>query len=282
MSAKAVAAYGRGITGQGVTVAVVDTGIDVEGAEFAGRISPDSTSFDQKIARCATCDPETVRFGLDDVIGHGTEVASVIGAARNGTGMHGIAYDATILALKVSGPDMMNVTPTSGPVPEGGSPNPNLLAPALRYAVDKGAFVVSVSLNGYAAGQTAVEQRAAMDYVRQNDRLVVESVSNDTDANRFNRQIAENLVGSDLANKDWFLFAIGVDANGQPRVANGNAGTLADRMLAAAGNNVVVMNKDGGTNTVTGNSFAARERWRGAMPRRRPGHRPPSRWMLQG
>jgi subtilisin family serine protease len=257
VSARAAYAYDRQITGKGVAIAVLDTGIDTAGSEFAGRISPDSTAFDQKIARCGTCAPETIRFELKDVIGHGTKVAGIAAAARDGGGMQGVAPDPTILALKISGPDMSNVSPTSGRVPEGSGPNPALIAPAIRYAVDKGAFVINLSANGTATGQLAADQRGAMDAVRQADRLFVMSVTNDDGEDSFTGQIAENLVGSDRANKDWFLFAIGVDQNGNPRGANGNAGPLADRMLAAAGNGAQTVDKDGNVVVETGNSFAA-------------------------
>jgi subtilisin family serine protease len=257
VSAKASYAYDRGITGKGVTIAVLDTGIDTSGREFAGHISPDSTALDQKIAGCGTCAPETIRSELKDVIGHGTKVAGIAAAARDGSGMQGVAPEATILALKISGPDMSNVSPASGPVPESSGPNPALIAPAIRYAVDKGAFVINLSANGTATGQLAADQRKAMDAVRQADRLFVMSVTNDDGQDSFTGQIAENLVGSDRANKDWFLFAIGVDQNGNPRNANGNAGPLADRMLAAAGNGVQTVDKDGNVVVEIGNSFAA-------------------------
>lgn len=257
MSAKAAYAYDRGITGKGVTIAILDTGIDTSGREFAGRISPDSTAFDQKIARCGTCAAETIRFEVKDVIGHGTRVAGVAAGGRDGNGIQGVAPDATILALKISGPDMSNVTPTSGAVPEGSGPNPALLAPAIRYALDKGAFVINLSANGSVAGQQAIDQRAAMDAVRQTDRLFVQSISNFTDEDSFTGQFAENLIGADRANKDWFLFAIGVDRNGNPRSANGSPGPLADRMIAAGGNAVQTMDENGAIVTETGNSFAA-------------------------
>ncbi len=257
VSAKAAYAYDRGVTGRGVTIAVLDTGIDTSGREFAGRISPDSTAFDQTIARCATCAPETIRFDVKDVRGHGSRVAGIAAAARDGIGVQGVAPEATILALKLSGSDLTNVTPTSGPVPEGDGANVALIAPAIRYAVDRSAFVLSMSLNGVTAGGMAAEQRAAMDAVRQADRLLVESVSNFTGEDSFTGMIAENLVGTDRANRDWFLFAIGVDQNGTPRIANGNAGPLADRMIAAAGNEVRTVDQNGAVVVETGNSFAA-------------------------
>jgi len=257
--AKAAFAYDRGITGKGMTIAVIDSGINRSTPEFSGRISADSTGFEQKVARCGTCAPETVPpYSIDDRDGHGTEVASIAAAARNGSGPQGVAPDATILALKISGADVNGLTEGStAPVPESNQPNTALIAPAIRYAVDHGAFVTVMSINGFATGQIASDQHNAMDAVRTADRLFVESVSNETGKDSFGGQFAQNLVGSDLANKDWFLFAIGVDQNGNPRTENGNAGVLADRMLTAAGNNVLVVDKDGRYANVTGNSFAA-------------------------
>src|SRR3546814_2563259 len=59
------------------------------------------------------------------------------------------------------------------PINEGGL-NAAAIAPALRYAVDQGAFAINMSFNGTATGQLAVDQRAAMDHVRSNNRLRTE------------------------------------------------------------------------------------------------------------
>lgn len=257
VQAKAAYAYDRGITGKGVTIAILDTGIDTSGREFAGRVSPDATAFDQRIARCATCDAETIRFDVKDVAGHGTRVAGIAAAARDGVGVQGMAPDATILPLKISAADLRNVAPASGPVPEAFSANAALIAPAIRYGIERGAFVVSLSANGSATGSVAAELHAAMDAVRHADRLLVQSVSNFTDEDSFTGQFAQNLIGSDLENKDWFLFAIGVDQNGSPRTFNGSPGPLADRMIAAGGVNVQTVDQSGRIVTETGNSFAA-------------------------
>ena len=258
VSAKAAYAFDRGITGKGVTIAVIDSGINVTTPEFTGRISSDSTGFPQAIARCGTCPPETlVSFPITDLDGHGTEVASIAAAARDGTGVLGIAPGATILALKVVGPDLEGVTAGSTtPIPESGLPNAALIAPALLRSVAKGAFVTVLSINGRSNTQIAAEQRAAMDAVRSADSLLVQSVLNVAE-DSFASGFAESFVGVDRANKDWFLFAIGVTADGTPRTSNGNAGVLADRMIAAAGVNVQVVQRDGTLGTVTGNSFAA-------------------------
>src|SRR3546814_4110726 len=90
--------------------------------------------------RCAlvtgvqTCALPIFTFDLDDVQGHGTKVSSIAAGAKDGKGIHGIAYDATILALKIAAPDLN--TPGT-PINEGGL-NAAAIAPALRYAVDQG------------------------------------------------------------------------------------------------------------------------------------------------
>src|SRR6478609_6210168 len=88
LEANAAVAWNSGRTGQGVTIAVVDTGVDVTSPEFAGRISPlskDVLNAGRSIS------------GSDD---HGTHVALVAAAARDSTGIVGMAYDATIMALR--------------------------------------------------------------------------------------------------------------------------------------------------------------------------------------
>src|SRR3546814_2887352 len=102
-------------------------------------------------------------------------------------------YDATILALKIAAPDLN--TPGT-PINEGGL-NAAAIAPALRYAVDQGAFAINMSFNGTATGQLAVDQRAAMDHVRSNNRLVVMSISNNPGEDSFEpNSFAQNMVGT--------------------------------------------------------------------------------------
>ena len=83
-------AYKLGFTGQGITVGIVDTGIDPNHQEFpyfriSGYDFIDNTS------------------ELSDPDGHGSHVAGIIGAAKNGIGMHGVAYNSSLVSAAAIG-----------------------------------------------------------------------------------------------------------------------------------------------------------------------------------
>ena len=87
-------------TGRGVTVAVVDSGIDVGNAHL-----PADTAV--LPGRRACCRPSTARrrpIGRKDLSGHGTAVASLVaGRAVDGSGQIGLARDATLVPVQVFG-----------------------------------------------------------------------------------------------------------------------------------------------------------------------------------
>ncbi len=85
-AANAVPAWGQGVTGEGVTVALIDTGLSMDD-DFQGRIA----------GRFAFADTEPSAVDLN---GHGTHLAGVIGGRAEG--YVGIAPDARLLSLKVA------------------------------------------------------------------------------------------------------------------------------------------------------------------------------------
>lgn len=110
-----------GFTGQDVTVAVVDTGIDVDHTDFEGRIAA-VTDFTGE--------------GPDDNNGHGTHVASIAagsGAASDGM-YRGVAPGASIIAARVLRGD--------------GSGRQSDVMAGIEWAVDQGADVINLSLGG--------------------------------------------------------------------------------------------------------------------------------------
>ena len=93
----------RRATGRGVTVGIIDTGIDASHPDLAANFSHElSRNFTMDIpavdgpCEYTTCiDPADVDHG-----GHGTHVAGTVGADRNGIGIAGVAPDVTLVNLR--------------------------------------------------------------------------------------------------------------------------------------------------------------------------------------
>ncbi|MGP9818811.1 S8 family peptidase [Salinarimonas sp. NSM] len=77
-----------GFTGANVPVAIMDTGLQLDHPEFIGRIGP---SFDMYTGGPVTSDSDE----------HGTHVAGIIGAARDGREMMGVAPGARLLPVLI-------------------------------------------------------------------------------------------------------------------------------------------------------------------------------------
>lgn len=127
------AAQGPGSYGKGVLVAVVDTWVDPNQAEFAGRFVDE--------ADCLPGSCTDHRYAPDSCV-HGTHVAGTIASAD-----YGVAPEADILAVQV----------LSGPA---GTPDPSAscsgsattVAAGIDFAVAKGAKVINLSVGDYVPG----------------------------------------------------------------------------------------------------------------------------------
>lgn len=105
---------------RGQVVAVIDSGVDLDHPDLAGVLLP---GYD-------VVDGDTV---ADDVNGHGTHVAGIVGAvAGNGVGGAGVAQGVRVLPVRVLGRD-------------GGGSGADVAA-GIRWAVDRGATVLNLSL----------------------------------------------------------------------------------------------------------------------------------------
>ncbi|NWJ73942.1 type VII secretion-associated serine protease mycosin [Pseudonocardia sp. ICBG1122] len=115
--------------GAGVTVAVVDTGVDAATPQLAGgRVLPG-------VDVSSTPTPSAAGRADSDCPGHGTFVAGIVAAApMAGAGFVGVAPDAEILPVRV--------TAAGG---GDGSLTTASLAAGIRVAVDLGARVINVS-----------------------------------------------------------------------------------------------------------------------------------------
>ena len=158
-----------------VTVAIIDSGCKLDHPEFAGRIWRKR----QEIANNGI-DDDTNGF-VDDVsgwnfvartnsplddIGHGTNVASIIGATgNNGIGYAGVNWNCKLMICKAL--DSQNQGFYSWWVS------------SIYYAVSKGARVINMSLGGTAASQSMQD---AVTYATQQGVVVVACVMNNNNS----------------------------------------------------------------------------------------------------
>lgn len=105
----AASAYAQGFTGKGVTVGVIDTGVDLRHIEFApaGKFAGGirfATAFDASANDPAAFSPMVAGQNNDSSAStsHGTVVSSLIAAARDGSGMQGSAYDASLYVAAIN------------------------------------------------------------------------------------------------------------------------------------------------------------------------------------
>lgn len=87
-------AWAKGWTGKGSTIAILDTGIDLDHSEFEGRIA--GTECFATICRYGDTVDDGNRYS------HGTHVAGIAAAALDGEGTTGVAPDAELLIGKVA------------------------------------------------------------------------------------------------------------------------------------------------------------------------------------
>jgi type VII secretion-associated serine protease mycosin len=151
-------------TGKGITVAVIDTGVDPTNPDLRGRVLQG-----KDYAEDQPGDEHT------DYEGHGTGMAGLIagtGAYGGGQGAFGLAPGAKILPIRM---------PKSLAAANQADANRqfNEAAPkAIRYAVDKGAQVINISL---AVGDGSAELTNAVKYALDKGSLIFAGVGNDGD-----------------------------------------------------------------------------------------------------
>lgn len=172
-------------TGEGVLVAVVDSGVDSSNAHLS-----DVTRAGENITGSGSA--------TEDTDGHGTAIAGQIAArAVEGSGVLGIAPDAEILPVKV-----YDTTEPRGNDDDAVAPNLPMIAEGIDWAADRGAQVIVVALSS-TENNPAVE--AAVQRATQQGSLVVASSGNRATA-------AENEQGDGVRYPAGYQQALGVAA----------------------------------------------------------------------
>jgi serine protease len=140
-------------TGEGVTVAVLDSGVNSAGPDgFGGRLVSGYSAVN-------IANPTVTEDGN----GHGTHVAGTIAQQTNNeTGVAGIAYNASIMPVKV--------------LNKWGLGTNRQIGDGIRWAADHGADVINLSLGGYWRSRFLEE---AVDYAYNRGVVLVAASGNE-------------------------------------------------------------------------------------------------------
>jgi serine protease len=203
--------------GDGVTVAVIDTGVtrvpDLQKTKFA-------SGYDFVNDRTLATDDN----------GHGTHVAGTIAQSTNNNyGVAGIAYEANIMPLKVL--DSYG----SGTVAD--------IAEAIKFAADNDADVINMSLGGGGESQLMKE---AIDYAYNKGVVIIAAAGNSNQNSagypaRYPRVIGVSALDASGEKAPYSNFGAGVDISAPGgSTANGNeaGGILQNTIDAETGKSI--------------------------------------------
>jgi membrane-anchored mycosin MYCP len=215
-------------SGAGVTVAVIDSGVDTDHPQLhrpGAVLRGEDFYFTGDLPGTFDCDS------------HGTAVAGIIaGAQVDGVGFAGIAPEATIMPLRVIDRDVNDTG-------QAAALDPVVLARAIWYAADHGAGIVNLSLAG---DQDNRYVRDAVAYARSKDVLVIAAAGN-----------AQRGTAPHVAYPAGYDGVVGIGAVDQKgeRLPGSQIGPQVD--LTAPGDRVLAPVRAGGHTYWTGTSFAA-------------------------
>lgn len=115
---------GKEVAGDGVSIAIIDTGVQTDHEEIAANYdSANSYDFYNDDSNPADGD------------GHGTNVASIAAGVKDASGIHGVAYESTIMAFKALSDS-------------GSTSDINNISDSIYAAISNGASVINLSLGG--------------------------------------------------------------------------------------------------------------------------------------
>jgi len=199
-------------TGQGVIVAVVDTGVAYENYGTSYAQAPDLAG----VSFIPGWDFINNDAHPNDDEGHGTHVTGTIAqSTNNGIGVAGIAFSASIMPVKV--------------LDKNGSGSYVQVADGIRYATDHGAKIINMSLGG-SLPDTYLED--AVRYAYNHGVTVVAASGND----------GLNSVSYPAA-YDAYVIAVGATTSLKQKASYSNSGSALD--ITAPGGDTIDHNGDG-------------------------------------
>ena len=147
-------AWEMGATGQGMTIAIVDTGIALEHPDLKANLVPGYNSITRSEAVGANQDNN----------GHGTQVAGIAAAERNDVGIVGVAYQAKIMPIKAIGVKGVGYD--------------DAIADGMIWAADHGAKIINLSLGSENGSVSSDILKQAVTYAHNKGCLLIAASGN--------------------------------------------------------------------------------------------------------
>jgi type VII secretion-associated serine protease mycosin len=223
--------------GEGVKVAVIDTGVDDDHPQLKGAV--DTELGKNMLPRKPKKDeygnvPERgAENGTDDTVGHGTKVAGIIAARHaDDTGFVGMAPGATIIPIQQNDAN--------------GSGSTTTLAASIRHAVDVGARVINISQDTAEPLRPDSELERAVNDALAEGVVIVASAGNDG--------LGGNVKETYPASYEGVIAVASSDRNNE-RAPFSQSGDFVD--IAAPGVDMVSTVPGGGHCADNGTSFSA-------------------------
>ncbi|MEU8685696.1 type VII secretion-associated serine protease mycosin [Streptomyces sp. NPDC048611] len=210
--------------GEGVRVAVIDTGIDAGNSQIKPSIEGPGKRF-------VPGGKPTV-----DQVGHGTKVAGIIAAQKqSGSGFYGLAPKAKVIPLQQTSEEKAGTADS--------------LADAIDYAVKQNVDIINISQGTDASPDKLRSLKAAIQRASLRKILIVASAGNDGASGK-----DKKMFPAAFQEFDNVLSVAASDRNNE-RAPFSQSGDWVD--IAAPGVNMVSTVPDGGNCVDQGTSFAA-------------------------
>lgn len=220
------AVWDLGLYGNGVTVAVIDSGVDVTNTELAANLLPGKNYV-------ANGDEALDPNDVTDNVGHGTAVAGILAAAVNKEGVVGAAHRAKIVPLRVAASKTFS--------------NSCIAAAVFDAVFTYDADVINMSL-GYKSDtdDASIAIREAVETALERGVIVVAAAGN-SDSSAYSYPASYEGVVS--------VASVGKSADGYVRASSSQYN---DQVSVASPGKNVLITKPGGTYAVgSGTSYAS-------------------------
>ncbi|WP_430788003.1 S8 family peptidase [Virgibacillus flavescens] len=209
-------------TGQGIKVAILDTGCDSNHPDLADRIIGGKNFSD---------DDDSDPTIINDYAGHGTHVSGTVAASKNDSGVTGVAPEANLLIVKVLNKD--------------GTGQYDWIIKGIHYAIEQKVDIISMSLGG---PNDQAELHEAIKKAVSNNILVVCAAGNEGDGDDSTNEMA--YPGS-------YNEVISVGAVNFQRRSSEFSNSNNEVDLVTPGENILSTYKDGKYATLSGTSMSA-------------------------